>query len=421
MNSRERVRLALDHQEPDRVPLDLGATPTTGMHVQSVVALRQGLGLDAPGTPVKIVEPYQNLGEIAPDLADALGVDVVGVSPPRTMFGFANENWREWETFGGTPVLVPEGYNTEPEGDGSILMYPGGDRSLPASGRMPKGGFYFDALVRQPPIVEGELRVEDNLEEFGPLSEEDLAHFAAEVTRLRASGDRAIVAGFGGTAFGDIALVPAPWLAHPRGIRDVEEWYVSTVTRREHVIEIFTRQCEIALANLARAHEAVGDRIDVVFLTGTDFGTQRGPFLSPRSFRELYLPFQRRLNEWVHEHTKWKCFIHSCGSVWALLDGFAEAGFDVLNPVQWTAAKMDRRELKSRYGDRFTFWGGGVDTQKTLPFGTPAEVRAEVRSSIEILGAGGGFVFNPIHNVQPQVPAENLLALYETVREVGGY
>lgn len=416
MNSRERVRLTLDHQEPDRVPLDLGATPVTGMHVQSVYKLRQAFGLDAPGTPVKIVEPYQNLGEIAPDLADALGLDVVGVPAPSTMFGFPNVGWREWESFEGTPVLVPEGYNTEPEADGSLLMYPGGDRSVPASARMPKDGFYFDSLNRQPPIVEEELKVEDNLEEFGPLADATLAHFRAEAARLREATDRAIVANFGGTAFGDIALVPAPWLAHPKGIRDVEEWYVSTVTRREYVAEVFARQCEIALANLARAWDAVGDRVDVVFLTGTDFGTQRGPFLSLATFRDLYLPWQKKLNDWVHEHTTWKCFIHSCGSVWALLDGFADAGFDILNPVQWTAAKMDRRELKSRYGDRFTFWGGGVDTQQTLPFGTPDEVRAEVRESLEIFGEGGGYVFNAIHNVQPQVPAENLVALFEAAR-----
>ncbi|MEW6073801.1 MAG: uroporphyrinogen decarboxylase family protein [Planctomycetota bacterium] len=420
MNSRERVRRALEHAEPDRIPLDLGATPVTGMHVQSVYRLRQGLGLDPPGTPVKIVEPYQNLGEIAPDLAEALGVDVVGVGSPRTMFGFPNEDWREWRAFDDTPVLVPAGYNTDPEPNGSVLMHPAGDRTAPPSGRMPAGGYYFDAIVRQPPLDEAKLRVEDNLEEFGPLSAADLAHFRREVARIRATTDRAIVANFGGTAFGDIALVPAPWLKHPRGIRDIEEWYVSTVSRREHVREIFARQCEIALANLERAHAAVGEDIDAVFLTGTDFGTQRGPFLSPRAFRDLYLPFQKRLNDWVHAHTTWKTFIHSCGSVAALLPEFVAAGFDILNPVQWTAAEMDLAALKERFGDRLTFWGGGVDTQRTLSFATPAEVRAQVRECIALLGRNGGFVFNTIHNVQPRVPPENLLALYEAVQDHRG-
>ena len=417
MLSRERVELALSHKTPDRVPLDLGASGVTGMHVQSVYRLRQALRLDEPGTPVKIVEPYQNLGEIGTDLMDALGVDVVGVRSPRTMFGFPNEGWKPWTAFAGTPVLVPAGYNTEPEPDGDILMYPERDRSVPPSGRMPAGGFYFDAINRQEEIDDERLDVEDNLEEFGPIADGDLAHFGREVERLSESSDRAIMANFGGTAFGDIALVPAPWLKHPRGIRDVEEWYVSTAMRQEYVLRVFERQCEIALANLQQIHAVVGDRVTAVFLTGTDFGMQQGPILSTATYRKLYLPFQRRLNDWVHRNTTWKTFIHSCGSVAALIPGFIEAGFDILNPVQWTAAGMDRAGLKARFGDQVCFWGGGVDTQRTLPFGTPAEVRAEVLSCIETFAKGGGFVFNTIHNVQPCVPAENLSALYDAVIE----
>ena len=157
MNSRQRVEAALSHQQPDRVPLDLGASAVTGMHVSSVYQLRQALGLDPPGTPVKVVEPYQMLGEIAPDLMDALGVDVVGLGGPRTMFGFENEDWKPWTLFDGTPVLVPEAFNTEPEPNGDILMYPEGDTSAPPSGRMPKGGYYFDTIVRQAPIDDDQL------------------------------------------------------------------------------------------------------------------------------------------------------------------------------------------------------------------------------------------------------------------------
>jgi hypothetical protein len=149
MNSRERVILALNHEEPDRVPLDLGGSPTTGMHVSTVYALRQALRLDPPGTPVKVIEPYQMLGEIKPDLWEALGIDVAGLSSPTTMFGFKNEGWKPWKLFDGTPVLVPEKFNTEPDAEGNILMYPQGDRNAPPCARMPKGGFYFDALDRQ--------------------------------------------------------------------------------------------------------------------------------------------------------------------------------------------------------------------------------------------------------------------------------
>jgi len=422
MNSRDRVRLALDHREPDRIPLDLGASAVTGMHVSSVYALRQALGLDAPGTPVKVIEPYQMLGEIAPDLLDTLGVDVVGLASPTTLFGFKNEGWKPWQTFDGTPVLVPEDFNTEPEPNGDILMYPEGDRSAPPSGRMPKGGWYFDTIIRQPPIPDDSaLNVEDNLQEFGPLTDEEVRYFAREAERLYTQTDRAILANFGGTAFGDIALVPAPWLKHPRGIRDVAEWYISTVTRRDYIYKVFERQCEIALANLARLNALVGNKVTAVFVTGTDFGTQKGPFISPRTYRELYMPFHKRVNDWIHERTDWKTFIHTCGSVIALLPDLIEAGFDILNPVQCSAAGMDPRTLKERFGDRITFWGGGVDTQHTLPFGTPDQVRREVRERIAIFGPGGGFVFNTIHNVQARVPAENLVALFETVHEHGRY
>lgn len=421
LTSRERVTMALNHQEPDRVPLDLGGSPVTGMHVSVVYALRQALGLDAPGTPVKVVEPYQMLGEIAPDLIAALGVDVVPLGAPTTMFGFKNEGWKPWTTFDGTPVLVPESFNTTPEPNGDLLMYPEGDQSAAPSGRMPSAGWYFDAIVRQPPIDEATLNVEDNLEEFAPIADDVLAHFAREAGRLHTQTDKAIFANFGGTAFGDIALVPATQLKYPKGIRDIEEWYVSTIARREYVWAIFERQCEIALANLEKFYAVVGDRVSVVMVTGTDFGAQTGPFISPKAYRSLYQPFHIRVNTWIHTHTPWKTFIHSCGSVYALIPDFIDAGFDILNPVQCSAAHMDPAALKQAFGDRITFWGGGVDTQKTLPFGTPDDVRREVRERLRIFAPGGGFVFNTIHNVQPLSPVENVLALYETVREYGQY
>ena len=237
MNSRQRVEAALNHEQPDYVPLDLGASPVTGMQVSSVYKLRQALGLDPPGTPVKVVEPYQMLGEIAPDLQEALGVDVVPLGGRRNMFGFENAGWKPWTTFDGTPVLVPERFNTVPDANGDILLYPEGDTSVPPSGRMPKGGFYFDSITRQEPIDDDNLRVEDNLEEFGPVSDADLQYFAREAQRLRSESDRAILANFGGTAFGDIALVPAPWLKHPKGIRDVAEWYMSTAARVDFVYQ----------------------------------------------------------------------------------------------------------------------------------------------------------------------------------------
>ncbi len=420
MTSRERVHAALNHQEPDRVPLDLGASAVTGMHVSSVYRLRQALGLDAPGTPVKVVEPYQMLGEIGPDLMEALGVDVVGLGGSRTLFGFRNEHWRPWTLFDGTPVQVPEAFNTDPEPNGDILMYPEGDKNAPPSGRMPNGGFYFDTIIRQEPIDDDHLNPEDNLQEFQLISEEELKHFQTRAEHLEASG-KAVLASLGGAAFGDIALVPAPWLKHPKGIRDVAEWYMSTASRRDYVYEVFERQCEIALANWEKIRAVAGDVISAVFVTGTDFGTQQGPFISLKAYRDLYKPFHRIVNDWVHAHTGWKTFIHSCGSVRVFIEDFIEAGFDILNPVQCSAACMDPGELKAQYGDRITFWGGGVDTQMTLPFGTPEQVRNEVHERIRRFGPGGGFIFNTTHNVQSRIPVENLLALYEALNDYRRY
>jgi len=421
MKSRERVALELDHQEPDRVPLDLGGSPTTGMHVSTVYALRQALKLDPPETPAKVVEPYQMLGEIAPDLLEALGVDVVGLNSGTTMFGFRNEDWKPWRLSDGTPVLVPNKFNTQPDAQGNILMYPQGDTSAQACARMPKGGYYFDAVDRQPPIDWQNLNVKDNIEEFGPISGQELEILRVESERLYTQTDKAILANLGGTSFGDIALVPGLQLKHPKGIRGVKEWYMCHIRRPEYVLEVFELQCEIALGNLEKIRKAVGNRVTAAFVTGTDFGTQKSPIMSNATYRKLYKPFHKRVNEWIHESTSWKTFIHSCGSVEPLINEFIEAGFDILNPVQTSAANMDPRNLKKKYGEKATFWGGGVDTQQTLPFGTPGQVRKEVRERIRIFAPRGGFVFNTIHNVQPKIPVENVLAMYEALRESGRY
>jgi uroporphyrinogen-III decarboxylase len=167
----------------------------------------------------------------------------------------------------------------------------------------------------------------------------------------------------------------------------------------------------IALANLKQLYQAVGNRVSVVLVSATDFGMQNGPLVSPTSYRALYKPFHKQLNDWIHQHTQWKTFAHSCGSVTAFLEDFVEAGFDILNPVQCSAKDMDASMLKQRFGDRLTFWGGGIDTQFALPFGTAEQVRDQVRDRVRIFAPGGGFVFNSIHNIQAMVLTENLIAM----------
>ena len=410
-----RLAAALRHQTPDRIPIDFGSTAVTGIHVSCVVGLRDHSGL--PKEPVKVHEPYQMLGFIENDLAAALGLDTVGVYPRENMFGVANSEWKPWN-FRGLDVLIPSSLIIEEESNGDIITYPKGDRSAAPSGRMPVGSAFFDTIVRQPPIDEDNLNLEDNLEEFSPIQDADLDHIARSVETAKESG-RAVVATFGGTAFGDIALVPGPFMTNPKGIRDITEWYVSTRSRRPFVHKIFERQCEIGIANLARIHQRIGDSVQAVFVCGTDFGTQTSSFCSDATFRDLWLPYYQQVNQWIHGNTSWKSFKHSCGSIVRFLDSFVDAGFDILNPVQCSATGMDPEMLKSKYGERLTFWGGGVDTQKTLPFGTPEQVREEVLRRCEIFAPNGGFVFNTVHNIQAGTPVGNIVAMLDAVREFG--
>lgn len=412
MNGKEKLQRALAHEQGP-VPVDFGSTSVTGIHCSIIEKLRDIHGL--PKRPVKVHEPYQMLGYMEDDLIEAIGVDVVGVFPRNTMFGFPLGSWKEWTTPWGQEVLVPEQFEVTTEG-ADVYIYPEGDLSAPASGHMPEGGYFFDTIVRQPPIDEDALDPKDNLEEFGPVSEADVAHFVKAI-KLAEQTKRGIIANFGGTAFGDIALVPAPNLKYPKGIRDITEWYISTVARQDYIHEVFAAQADIAVKNLAKIHQAVGNSIDALFICGTDFGTQNGQFCSNETFNSLYAPYYKQVNDWIHANTTWKTFKHSCGAVEPFLASMSEAGFDIINPVQCSATGMDPEHLKRTYGDRLTFWGGGVDTQKTLPFGTPDEVRREVRSRLEIFGEGGGYVFNTIHNLQAATPIENVEAMLETVRD----
>jgi Uroporphyrinogen decarboxylase (URO-D) len=417
MTSRERIRASLNHREPDKIPLDFGSTAVTGIHVSVVAALRDHFGLKKE--PVKVHEPYQMLGLLERDLQDAMGIDTIGIPARNTMFGFPNRDWREFRLPWGQLVLVPEQFVTTLDASGDLLIYPEGDRSVRPSGRMPVGGFFFDTIIRQEPVDDDRLDPRDNFEEFKRVSQEDLDYFAASADACIESG-RAVVATFGGTAFGDIALVPAPFLKRPLGIRDVAEWYISTVTRQDYVHAIFQRQTEVALQNLEHLFGAVGNKVDVVFVCGTDFGTQTSQFCSPATFEQLYAPYYRRVNDWIHSHTTWKTFKHSCGAVEPLIRHFIEAGFDILNPVQCSAAGMEPEALKERFGRDIVFWGGVVDTQRTLPFGTPREVQAEVLERCRIFSRNGGFVANAVHNIQAKTPVENVIALLNGTREFAG-
>ncbi len=413
--SRQNFLNTINHKQSDRVVVDFGSTGVTGIHVLIVEKLREYYGLEKK--PVKVVEPYQMLGEIDAALIEAMDIDVIGLFSAKNMFGVLNDDWKVHKTLWGQEVLFPGSFNYTYNANGDILMYPEGDTSVPPSGMMPKSGYFFDALDRQQPIDDLNLKVEDNLEEFGFITEPELAYWKDQVAALENNG-KAVVATLGGTALGDIALVPAINLKNPKGIRGVEEWYISTLIREDFIKEIYDRQTDIAIENLKLLYKVIGNKIDVVFTCGTDFGTQNSTFCSTETYDRIWLPYYKKVNDWIHQNTTWKTFKHSCGAVEPLLSHFIESGFDIINPVQINASGMDSRKLKEKYGDELVFWGGGVDTQGAFAFGTPAQVREQVKSQCEILNKNGGFVFNTVHNIQANVPFENVIAMLEALKEI---
>lgn len=415
MNGKQRIQTVLNHQSADKIAFDFGATTVTGIHCKVIEELREYYGLD--NHPVYIFEPYQMLGIIEDDLAQVLGIDTVGVFGPENMFGVRQIDWQQVKMPWGQKVMLPKGFKLQDRG-GAIYAFPQGDESQQPSGVLPESGYFFNAIERQKGEIDDQnLRVEDNLEEFGLISDRDLAYWKKAIMNIANSG-RAVVASFGGMGLGDVAMVPAINLKNPHGIRSVAEWYMSTVIRTDYVKEIFDRQTDIAIQNLKKLHREVGDTVDVVYICGTDFGTQNSQFCSIDTFRELYLPYYKKMNDWIHSHTTWKTFKHSCGAVLPLIDGLIDAGFDILNPVQISADGMDPKHLKDTFGKNISFWGGGIDTQKVLPYGTEDEIRRQVWDLCDIFGRDGGFVFSSVHNVQANVPVKNVVAMMEAIKEI---
>jgi len=268
MIPRERVKRALEHKETDKIPVDFGATVATGINVNIIYRLRQRFGLDAPGTPVKVIEPFQMLGEIDSGLMEIIGTDCVPLYGIDNFFGFKNENWKEWKLFDGTPVLVPGLFNTVPGKDGSIYQYPQGDKNSMPSGKMPETGYLFELIMRQEEIDESDLNIADNLEEFGIIPDQSLEHIKETAGNLYKNTEYGIFANLDFSAFGDIATVPGPALKRPKGIRDISEWYMSLVKRKEYVKKVFEGHLEIALENYKKLYSAAGDKILAIETSG---------------------------------------------------------------------------------------------------------------------------------------------------------
>lgn len=417
MTSKERVKCAFAHRQPDKIPLDIGAMAASQMHVTNVAKLREYYGLEK--RPVIAWDLFSNVGMIEDDLKDAIGVDVEFIKPYGGMFGFKDTGkWKEMK-YMGIDMLVPEQFVYDDDGNGGYYVYPQGDRNAPPSGHMPANGFYFDNIEREKPIDEDSMNVEDNLEEYQAASEEELKYYRKEVEKYRNS-NRAVVLDVGGSALADAAFVPGPGLKDPKGIRTVTGWMTAPLLYPEYTIEVFERQSDMAIENWKKFKEIVGDVADVVYICGTDMGNQRTRMYSPETYDEFFKPYYQKMNGWIHENTSWTTLKHSCGAIFDVMPQLIESGFDSVNPVQCSAVGMDPQRLKDTFGKDILFWGAGVDTQQVLPFGNPEEVREQVLKRCEIFAKDGGFIFASIHNIQCNTPIENIVAMIDAVHEFNG-
>jgi uroporphyrinogen decarboxylase len=382
MTSRERVATALRHEEADRVPIDLGGSVVSSIALSTYAALRKHLGL--PAREIRVLETVQQIAWLDDDVLDLLGADVIPV--------FANP------PSGPEPVIATDVAGGESFQD-----------DFGATLRKPPGCLYFD--WREFPLAEPSREALAAMPWPDPADPARYAGLRDRVQRLRANSDRAL-----------FAMAPC---GHDLSnqlfrVRGMENGLMDLVAEPEFAEAFLDRLCETICTAQRLFLAEVGDLIDVHF-AADDLAGQTGPLFAPALWRRLIKLRQARILATIKAHTSAPVFYHTCGAVTEFLDELIEIGVDILNPVQVSAAGMDTAALKKRYGTRLAFWGGGCDTQRVLPYGTPAEVRAEVRRRVADLAPGGGFVFNPVHSIQAHVPPENIVALFEAAREYGRY
>lgn len=399
MNSRERVLCALNHQEADRIPIDLGGTRQSGIAASTYHKLKEHLGLSGI---TRVFDLFQMLAEVERPVRERFGADVVGLNRPDVAFGIRNERWKPWSLFDGTPVEVPGDFEPVTESSGDLAIVRDGEPIA----RMPKDGYYFDRLEKYPGAAHADV---DQLE-LPILTDEQCEYYRAEAEAWYQNSDFAVIAPMG----------PPYELFYGLGQGDFESWVITLATEPDYVEALYAKLTDVWLQNLERFTQAVGDRVQILQFND-DFGTQQAPFLSVPMFRRLIMPFYQRGTQWIHENTNMKIFLHSDGALYPLIPSLIEMGVDILNPVQTSAAGMEAERLKAEFGNQLVFWGGSLDCQKTLPFGTPEDVAVEVEHHVRVLAPGGGYVFAPVHNVQAGVPPENLVAMFDTALTVGRY
>ncbi len=398
MTSRERVLRALNHQQPDRVPIDLGATRQSGIAVSAYHRLKQHLGIR---TPTRMVDLIQVLAEVEQPILERFGVDAVGVFRPETNpgLGIPRENWKPWRLFDGTPVEIPGSFNPVPAADGGYEMR----RDGITIARMPKDGYYFERTEKYP----GAAHIDVDKWQPHRWTNEELEYVHAQAEWLYENTEYALAC----------CVNPPQELFTGMGTGDFEAWWSTLASEPDYVHSLFEKTVEVWLGNLKRFVRAVGDKVHILQLTD-DFGTQESLLLSVKMFRDLIMPYYKSGLDWVHQNTSMKVLLHSDGAIFPLIPSLIEMGVDILNPVQVNARGMEPEKLKKEFGERIAFWGGSADCQQTLPFGKPEDVALEVEANVKAFAPGGGYVCAAVHNIQAGVPPENILALFETARGI---
>jgi len=407
MTPRERVLASIAHEEPDRVPIDFGGHRSSGIAAIAYRKLRDALGLEP--RPIRVYDPLQQLAIVDEDVLDRFAVDTIELGRG---FALDDEHWVDWTLPDGSPCQMPAWAAPEREDGGWVIRSASG-RVL---ARMPDGALYFEQCY-WPFLEEGDLdKLPEALNENmwcavksppGPLVEGDDGQrvLAEGARRLRGRTDRAVIGLFGGNL-----------LETGQFLYRIDEFLMLMASDPGRTAEFLDRLLEIHLANLEAYLSAVGPYIDII-LFGDDLGMQSGPQMSPQMYRDLFKPRHARMWQRAKELADVKVMLHCCGGVRELLDDLIDAGLDTINPVQISCEGMDTEGLKADFGDRITFWGGGCDTHAVLNRGTPEEIRQHVKQQVSILKPGGGFVFQQVHNILADIPPENVIAMFDAVRE----
>jgi len=396
MTSREMVLTALEHKEPDRIPVDLGGMGSTGIMGMAYNKLKKYWGMGDGIT--RIYDTWQQLALPEEEILKKVGADILPVF-------IEPKGWKKWTLPDGSPCEIPEDFNPEILPDGSQVIKD--DKGI-ITARMPKGGFYFDGLCH--PLKDAKTTTDiENYDWQYHYNKEDLENLRTKAKYLYENIDYALMGNNAGSV--------SEWA---QGLRGWDIFMMDLAINQEFAGYLLDKIVEVNIERVKQYIGAVGDFVQVIQV-GDDLGVQNGLQMSPELYRKMIKPRQKKFYQFIKDNTDAYLFLHSCGSIYELIPDLIEIGVDIINPVQVTAKNMDSKRFKKEFGRDVTIWGGGCDTQHVLPFGSPAEVGEEVKRRIDDFAPGGGFIFAQVHNIQVGVPPQNIAAMYQKVNDYGKY